>query len=112
MTYRCMDQLQTKAASITSLCQLFGVSRAGYYAARTRQSTPKKVCSATVHLRAAFAASGRSYGSRRLCEALHASGVYLGRHRVRTLMKINGIQPIWKRKFIHTTNSCHASFNA
>ena len=107
MTYRCMDQLQTKAASITSLCQLFGVSRAGYYAARTRQSTPKKICQASVHLRAAFAASGRSYGSRRLCAALQSSGVHLGRHRVRTLMKINGIQPIWKRKFIHTTDSRH-----
>ena len=107
MTYRCMDQLQTKAASITSLCQLFGVSRAGYYAARARQSTPKRICQASVHLRAAFAASGRSYGSRRLCAVLQASGVCLGRHRVRTLMKINGIQPVWKRKFIHTTDSRH-----
>lgn len=107
MTYRCIDQLQTKANSITSLCRVLGVSRSGYYAARVRQRAPKKVCPVAVHLQAAFVASGRTYGSRRLCAALQADGVNLGRYRVRTLMKINGIQPAWKRKFIHTTDSRH-----
>lgn len=107
MTYRCIDQLQTKANSITSLCRVLGVSRSGYYAARVRQSAPKKVCPVAVHLQAAFVASGRTYGSRRLCAALQADGVNLGRYRIRTLMKINGIQPAWKRKFIHTTDSRH-----
>ena len=99
--------MQTKANSITSLCRVLGVSRSGYYAARVRQSAPKKVCPAAVHLQAAFVASGRTYGSRRLCAALQADGVNLGRYRIRTLMKINGIQPAWKRKFIHTTDSRH-----
>lgn len=107
MTYRCIDQLQMKAKSITSLCRVLGVSRSGYYAARVRQSAPKKVCPVAVHLQAAFVASGRTYGSRRLCAALQADGVNLGRYRIRTLMKINGIQPAWKRKFIHTTDSRH-----
>ena len=99
--------MQTKANSITSLCRVLGVSRSGYYAARVRQSAPKKVCPVAVHLQAAFVASGRTYGSRRLCAALQADGVNLGRYRIRTLMKINGIQPAWKRKFIHTTDSRH-----
>jgi hypothetical protein len=74
MTYRCIDQLQTKANSITSLCRVLGVSLSGYYAARVRQSAPKKVCPAAIHLQAAFVASGRTYGSRRLCAALQANG--------------------------------------
>ena len=107
MIYRCIGQLQTKATRMTSLCRLFGVSRSGYYAFRKREDAPKKVCPASAHLQAAFAASGRSYGSRRLRAALQAQGLQLGRHRVRTLMKINGIQAIWKRKFVHTTDSRH-----
>ena len=107
MIYRCIGQLQTKATRITSLCRLFGVSRSGCYAFRKREDAPKKACPASAHLQAAFAASGRSYGSRRLCAALQAQGLRLGRHRVRTLMKTNGIQAIWKRKFVHTTDSRH-----
>ena len=107
MRYRCIEQLQMKAANTAALCQLLGVSRSGYYAARARQALPRKVCLATVHLQAAFAESGRSYGSRRLRVALQARGLRLGRHRVRSLMRNNGIRPVWKRKFIHTTDSRH-----
>ena len=38
---------------------------------------------AQLHKKAAFAASGRTYGSRRLCAALQLKGVLIGRHRVR-----------------------------
>jgi len=107
MTYQCIDQLQQKAEGVASLCRLLEVSRSGYYAARRRASQPVKVCPVTTHLQAAFAASGRSYGSRRLRVDLHGRGIHVGRHRIRTLMRINGIRPVWKRKFIHTTDSCH-----
>jgi len=43
----------------------------------------RRTFDASVHLRAAFAASGHTYGSRRLRSA-------------------------WKRKFVHTTDSKHA----
>lgn len=108
MIYGCIDQLQKKAAGVTALCRAFGVSRSGYYAARRRASTPAKVCAVSVRLQAAFAACGRSYGSRRLRAALQAQGVAVGRHRVRTLMRRHGLRPVWKRKFIHTTDSRHA----
>ena len=108
MMYRCIDQLQQKADGIAPLCRLLDVSRSGYYAARARASRPARACPVTPHLQAAFAASGRSYGSRRLCMALRDRGIDVGRHHVRTLMRINGMRPIWKRKFIHTTDSRHA----
>ena len=49
MTYRCIDQLQTKAVNVASLCRLLEVSRSGYYAARSRARSPQKVCSTTVY---------------------------------------------------------------
>jgi len=108
MKYQCVTQLQQKAAGVTSRCRLLKVSRSGYYAARRRAIQPFKVCLVTTHLQAAFAASGRSYGSRRLRVALHNRGMEVGRHRIRKLMLIHGIRPVWKRKFIHTTDSRHA----
>ena len=34
-------------------------------------------------------------------------GLVMGRHRVRTLMRLNGLRPVWGAKFIHTTHSKH-----
>ena len=60
-----------------------------------------------MHLKAAFAASGRTYGSRRLSTALKSRGVPMGRHKVRSLMRANGLRSVWRRKFVHTTDSKH-----
>ena len=107
MMYQSVNQLQKKAGGVSAVCRLLGVSRSGYYAAQARAKRPK-TSPITPHLQVAFAASGRSYGSRRLCVALGHLGIKVGRYRVRTLMRIHHIRPIWKRKFIHTTNSRHA----
>ena len=52
-------------------------------------------------------ASHQSYGSRRLVTALEAQDIHVGRYRVRRLMRQAGLKPVWKRTFIHTTNSKH-----
>ena len=54
------------------------------------------------------AASGASYGSRRVVHAVRAQGLRIGRHRVRTLMHEAGLRTSWKRKFVSTTDSKHA----
>ena len=108
MSYELIENLQKKAVTVSQACRTLEVSRSGYYAAAKRRSTPPVVCAASVHLKAAFAASGRTYGSRRLSTALHMSGVTMGRYRVRSLMQANGLRPVWRRKFLHTTDSKHA----
>ena len=108
MSYELIENLQKKAVTVSQACRTLEVSRSGYYAAAKRRSTAPVVCAASVHLKAAFAASGRTYGSRRLSTALHMSGVTMGRHRVRSLMRANGLRPVWRRKFLHTTDSKHA----
>lgn len=107
MNYRCVDQFQKEAGGIAPMCELLEVSRSGYYASRKRREQPQKVCPLMVQVEAAFVASGRSYGSRRIRASLANHGVAIGRHRVRTLMRKQGLRPIWRRKFVHTTDSRH-----
>lgn len=107
MIYRLIHQLQQKAVPVKQACRVLAVSRAGYYQHLQRgQSETDRV--ATEQIKTAFAASNRSYGSRRLCQALRAQGAPIGRYRMRRLMREAALQPIWKRKFAHTTDSKHA----
>jgi len=98
-----IHQWQKKADTVR-LCRLLGVSRSGLYAARRRRPRP---CALSAPLQSAFQASGGNYGSRRLCAALKAQGLPAGRHRVRRLMKQQGLRARWKRTFVHTTDSRH-----
>jgi len=50
-----------------------------------------------------FEASGRTYGSRRLTEALRAEGFAVGCYRVRTLMRDRHLHPVWRRGIVTTT---------
>jgi putative transposase len=106
MTYRLIHDLQQKAFPVTHTCRVLEVSGAGYYQSRQRGPCEADVVD-TVRLKAAFAASGRSYGSRRLAAALQAQGPAVGRYRVRRLMREAALRPVWKRKFVHTTDSKH-----
>jgi len=105
MIYKLVDQWQMKA-TVTQACRILNVSRSGYYAAKARVETPV-VCAATVHLKAAFYASKRCYGSRRLASALQALDIKIGRFKVMRLMRESNLKPVWKKKFVNTTNSKH-----
>lgn len=93
---------------VDQVCRVLEISRSGYYAARKRTTAAPKVCLESVQLKAAFAASGQAYGSRRLRASLALRGLSLGRYRVRSLMRQHRLRPVWKRKFIHTTDSRHS----
>lgn len=108
MSYALIGDLKKKSVPVSQACSALNVSRSGYYSAAKARLAAPKVCADSVYLKAAFAASGRTYGSRRLRTALHARGITIGRHRVRSLMQANQLRPVWRRKFIHTTDSKHA----
>ena len=106
MSYQLIHQLQKEAIPVKQSCRVLAVSRSGYYAAQRRAAKPP-VCKASVHLKAAFAASQQSYGSRRLVTAMANAGFTIGRYKVRSLMRQAMLKPVWKRKFVHTTDSKH-----
>ena len=108
MSFKLVRQLQEKAVAVDQACRVLDVSRSGYYAARRRSLAPPAVCEASVQLKAAFAASGGAYGSRRLLTAVASRGIVMGRYRVRSLMSNHGLRSTWNRKFVHTTDSRHA----
>lgn len=107
MSHRLVEELQMKAVTVTQACRVLEISRSGFYGARSRAQIAPTVCATSVKLQAAFAASGRTYGSRRLCSALVDKGISIGRYRIRCLMKKHGLRPVWKRKFVNTTDSKH-----
>lgn len=108
MSYQLVEQLQQKAVPVNQLCRVLALSRSGFYTARKRAQVQPAVCEASVHLKAAFAASGGAYGSRRLRTAVASRGVVIGIYRLRRLMRKHGLRSVWKRKFVHTTDSKHA----
>ena len=106
MSYQLIHQLQKEAIPVQQSCRVLAVSRSGYYAAQRRAAKPS-VCKASVHLKATFMASQQSYGSRRLVTAMANAGFNIGRYKVRSLMRQAALKPVWKRKFVHTTDSKH-----
>ena len=94
MSFELVRQLQEKAVAVDQLCRVLKVSRSGYYAARQRSQVVPSVCETSVHLKAAFAASGGAYGSRRLRAAVASRGVVVGLYRVRRLMRQHGLRPV------------------
>ena len=107
MIHQLVHQLQRKAYPVTRVCQVLRISRSGFYEARQRRQKPQGICPVTVKLKAMFFAAERCYGSRRLLSGLRKDGISIGRFKVRRLMKKHGLRPVWKPKFIHTTNSNH-----
>ena len=114
MSYQLVEDLHKKASpkvAVSQSCRVLEVSRSGYYAnaaVRKLRTAEPVVCAQSVHLKAAFAASKKAYGSRRLITCMAERGVAIGRHRIRTLMRLNGLRPVWRRKFVHTTDSKHS----
>jgi putative transposase len=107
MSYTLVEELQKKAITVIQACRVLNVSRSGYYSYRQRAQATPAVCATSVKLQAAFAASGCAYGSRRLRTALQDDGMTIGRYQVRSLMKKHLLRPVWKRKFVNTTDSKH-----
>ena len=108
MSYQLVAELSEKAVTVGTLCRVLGVSRSGYYGSRQRAQAAPKVCATSFQLKAEFAASGRVYGSRRLGAVLRSKGLRIGRYRVRRMMREHRLRALWRRKFIHTTDSGHA----
>ena len=67
-----------KAMTVKQGCELFAISRAGYYAAQRRKLKPQPLCLIKVQLKSHFEASERSYGSRRLLVDLNNKGIRIG----------------------------------
>jgi putative transposase len=92
---------------VSEMCRVLGISRSGYYAWRKRSPSPRerengRLLAALIEL---HAASGKTYGSPRLHQALVKQGQACGRHRVARLMRQHGIAGITPRRTQRTTRA-------
>lgn len=95
---------------MTVLCRVLGVSRSGFYLwlkRKKRPINPEEFC-LNVIAKEIFEKSGKTYGSRRMAEALSSPGKDFSRHRARTLMKKLQLKVITSKKYKVTTDSKHS----
>ena len=104
--------IQTERATypVRLLCRTLVVSAAGFYAwcRRGLSLRAREDAALKVEIRAAHAASRKTYGSPRIFIDLKADDHRIGRKRVARLMREEGIEGQRKRRFRVTTNSQHS----
>lgn len=95
--------------AVAFMCRVLEVAPSGYYAWLESSPSKKSVRDGVllVHVRAAFKASRRRYGSPRVHADLRAAGHRVGRKRVARLMRQDGLRARHRRRFVHTTQSRH-----
>ncbi len=97
---------------ISLQCEMLGVSQSGYHEHCARQATPAPPPllsndALLVHIKAIHAKARQEYGWPRVWKALQASGIAVGKERVRKLMQRHSIKARTKRKYKATTDSNH-----
>lgn len=94
---------------IAMMCRVLAVSRAGYYAYRSRRPSNRELENRQLlaEIRATQEVTRQSYGSPRMTRELRDQGKRCGRHRVARLMRENGMGARRKKRFCKTTDSKH-----
>ncbi|MBK0025008.1 IS3 family transposase [Stenotrophomonas sp. S48] len=79
---------------LTAMCRVLGVNRSGYYAWAGNPDRPRRREDDRLRglIKHAWLASGTVYGYRKITRELRESGERCSRHRVRRLMKADGIR--------------------
>ena len=102
-------QRQSTRYPVTMLCRVMGVKRSPYYDWRARggKVIPPEELALRRRMKALFADSRQSLGSRTMSKKLREEGFEVGRYRVRRLMKKLGLVVKPKRRYKATTDSKH-----
>ena len=109
MKFRIIED-QRETFPIRVLCDVMGVSAAGYYAWRGRPESPRKTANRALlaEIRSLHLAHRGRYGAPRIHAALRDLGHTASRGRVERLMRHHGIRAITARRFrTCTTDSRH-----
>jgi len=94
---------------VSRLCRVLGVSRSGYCQWRVRGPGARALrrTEFDAHVAAEHARSRATYGRPRLVKELNARGVKTGAERVRRSLVRQGLRPVYRRRWLATTDSAH-----
>lgn len=94
-------EAQRSVHRVDHLCAAVGVSRSGYYAGRRRPESRRAQANRTLllQIRRLHAESREAYGAVKTWRTLNDEGVPCGRHRVRRLRRIHGIEARRMQRF-------------
>ncbi len=105
-----MIEKLSKEAAVRDLCELFEVTRSGYYAWSRGQVSARELANRDVaeQIKRVFRAKRQRYGSPRITEELRRAGQICNHKRVERLMRQEGLKArSARRRKVHTTNSDH-----
>jgi putative transposase len=101
-----IQQVTAKGQAVNALCQMTGLSRAGFYRWRRRgQATPVEM-----EIRdelQKIALQSAAYGYRRITAELHKRGFDINHKRVLRMMREDNLLCVRRRRFVVTTDSRH-----
>lgn len=102
-------RVQKAFHAVRTLCRVLDVSRSGFYAWWRRSASQRSIDDSRIvaEVAAVFDEHKGRYGSVRITRELRASGVRVGRHRVRRLMRQAAMRVRCRRRWVRTTNSRH-----
>lgn len=108
MKFRFMDEQRTYH-SVERMAVTLGVSRAGYYAWRSREGSnrERETGELVEQIRKIQKRVKFRYGSPRITRELGRNGVRVGHNRVARLMRENELSRHVRKRFRSTTNSNH-----
>jgi len=107
MKFRLIED-QRDTFKVRAMCDVLGVSPAGYYAWRSRPESHRKAVNRALlaEIRRGHAAHRGRYGAPRVHATLRAEGHTASRSRVERLMRHHGIRARMRRQFrVRTTDS-------
>ena len=93
--------------SIERMCQLAGVSRAGFYRSLLEQEPVAEDMEVRSAIQQVFAEHKRRYGYRRVCAELRRRGMQVNHKRVARLMRQDNLLAVQPKSFVVTTDSAH-----
>jgi len=99
-------QAAAKGQAVSALCQMTGLSRAGFYRSRTpRQASPVEMEVRDEMQK--IAVESPAYGYRRITAELRHRGFAVNRKRVLRMMREDNLLCVRRRAFVVTTDSRH-----
>ena len=93
--------------SIARMCQLVGVSRAGFYRSLQEQMPEEEEMEVRSAIQQIAVEHRRRYGYRRITAQLRRQGMLVNRKRVARIMQEDNLLAVQPRAFVVTTESDH-----